>query len=371
MATEEITISELELADEVLADMTLPVDTATETRAVTLKQLRAWLGSALPVGSVFASVGRLDDERFTLLDGKTISRIGTYEAFCNKVVEKVQAGTWKACTEEEFNLEVSETGQCGKFVVSNDYVRIPKLGNSLCSGVIDGKIPVVGNGYGLGLTNGTNEGTLTQGTIYAGTNFSSSTILQGIVDSNLDNYSDTTAPYPYTANPKNIQNGSLYGGVEGVLGITSNPIKSGIEGKINYVEVFYYMVISTEGQTASVEIDINKIYEDLNIKANSDLSNVASNIDYVIESWRDAHSWYKVYKSGWVEQGGFISNAGTSTVNFFKPFRSMDYSVYATLRVDAVDSSYAYTSKVRSVANSYCTIYNNASAFWRASGQGK
>ena len=164
MATEEITISELELADEVLADMTLPVDTATETRAVTLKQLRAWRGSALPIGSVFASVGRLDDERFTLLDGKTISRIGTYEAFCNKVVEKVQAGTWKACTEEEFNLEVSETGQCGKFVVSNDYVRIPKLGNSLCSGVIDGKIPVVGNGIALGLTDGTNFGGMTNNT---------------------------------------------------------------------------------------------------------------------------------------------------------------------------------------------------------------
>lgn len=351
MATEEITISELELADEVLADMTLPVDTATETRAVTLKQLRAWLGSALPVGSVFASVGRLDDERFTLLDGKTISRIGTYEAFCNKVVEKVQAGTWKACTEEEFNLEVSETGQCGKFVVSNDYVRIPKFGNSLCSGVIDGKIPVVGNGQVMHLTDGTNTSWL---------NAYNSAGKHLLTPSNLPN------------NPSLgtiAADGGNY--VNGAIGVSQDPTKSGIEGKINSVEVFYYMVISTKGQTANVEIDINKVYEDLNIKANTSLSNVDANIDYVVESWRDAHSWYKVYKSGWVEQGGFISNAGTSTVNFFKPFRSMDYSVYATLRVDAVGSSYAYTSKVRSVANSYCTIYNNASAFWRASGQGK
>ena len=253
MATEEITISELELADEVLADMTLPVDTATETRAVTLKQLRAWLGSALPVGSVFASVGRLDDERFTLLDGKTISCIGTYEAFCNKVVKKVQAGTWKACTEEEFNLEVSETGQCGKFVVSNDYVRIPKLGNSLCSGVIDGTIPVVGNGITLGMTDGT--------------------LNTGIFPTSVVNISNDYSLYG--ANIGSPISGSGMSNSKG-LGVTTDPTKSGIEAKINSVEVFYYMVISTQGQTASVEIDINKVYEDLNIKANNDLSNVAS-----------------------------------------------------------------------------------------------
>ena len=298
MATEEITISELELADEVLADMTLPVDTATETRAVTLKQLRAWLGSALPVGSIFASVGRLDDERFTLLDGKTISRIGTYEAFCNKVVEKVQAGTWKACTEEEFNLEVLETGQCGKFVVSNDYVRIPKLGNSLCSGVIDGKIPVIGNGMALGLTNGTDNFGISNG-------YSAAVQNQLMVPSNSifgkDVGSQNAQQSPTKAN--NL-----------ATGITTDPTKSGIEGKINSVEVFYYMVISTEGQTASVEIDINKVYEDLNLKATTDLSNVDANIDYVVESYQNGTNWYRVYKSGWIEQGGRAE--ANATINY-------------------------------------------------------
>lgn len=267
MATEEITISELELADEVLADMALPVDTATETRAVTLKQLRAWLGSALPVGSVFASVGRLDDERFTLLDGKTISRIGTYEAFCNKVVEKVQAGTWKACTEEEFNLEVSETGQCGKFVVSNDYVRIPKLGNSLCSGVIDGKIPVVGNETAVGITNGSSYQAFTA---------------SGAQGSNYQLVGATTGGYG--ANIGSSATGTNAFSTGQALGITTDPTKSGIEGKINSVEVFYYMVISTEGQTTKVEIDVNKVYEDLNLKANKDLSDVES----VASSFKEA-----------------------------------------------------------------------------------
>lgn len=301
MATEEITISELELADEVLADMTLPVDTATETRAVTLKQLRAWLGSALPVGSVFASVGRLDDERFTLLDGKTISRIGTYEAFCNKVVEKVKAGTWKACTEKEFNLEVSETGQCGKFVVSNDYVRIPKLGNSLCSGVIDGKIPVVGNGMALGLTDSRSN---------FGLSTSSDKGLIGRQSSFGANVgTNDTSGWSVSHNS---------------VGVVADPTKSGIEGKINSVEVFYYMVISTEGQTANVEIDINKVYEDLNIKANTSLSNVTANIDFVVERYNNGFNWYRVYKSGWVEQGGYST---ADPVVLFKPYADTNYTI--------------------------------------------
>lgn len=43
-------------------------------------------------------------------------------------------------------------------------------------------------------------------------------------------------------------------------------------------------------------------------KANSDLSNTPSNVDYVIESQEptsaNGYTWYRKYKSGWVEQGG-------------------------------------------------------------------
>lgn len=346
MATEEITISELELADEVLADMTLPVDTATETRAVTLKQLRAWLGSSLPTGFIIPAVGKISDERFTLLDGKTLSRAGTYEAFCNKVVSEVQAGNWFACSEDEYNSDISTYGQCGKFVVSNDYIRIPTITRFIGATIT---LSEIGRTYKESLPNITGS-------------------LSGVRSSGI-----TSGAFTYLLN-SNYSGHPETAGKEGIsfdASRSSSTYQDGAKVQPDHTKYPYYMVVSTEGQTASVEIDINKVYEDLNIKANTSLSNVASNIDYVVESWRDVHSWYKVYKSGWVEQGGFIANAGTSTVNFFKPFRSVDYSVYATLRVDAVDSSYSYASKVRSVANSYCTIYNNAGAFWRASGQGK
>lgn len=261
MATEEITISELELADEVLADMTLPVDTATETRAVTLKQLQAWLGSSLPTGFIIPAVGKISDARFTLLDGKTLSRAGTYEAFCNKVVSEVQAGNWFACSEDEYNSDVSTYGQCGRFVVTNDYVRIPKITRFIGATItlseigktykeslpnITGNIGLVGNTTGTSVSDSTNGA------------FLSSSSSRGAYGGGGGRAGGEHSTISYDASR------------------SSSTYKDGAKVQPDHTKYPYYMVISTEGQTANVEIDINKVYEDLNLKANSDLSNVAS-----------------------------------------------------------------------------------------------
>lgn len=297
MATEETTITELELAEEVLADMVIPVDTSTDTKSVSLKQLRAWLGSSLPTGFIIASFGKMDDERFTLLDGKTLSKQGTYGAFCAKVEEQVQAGKWFACSEEEYNADLLASGQCSKFVIGVDYVRIPKLGNSLCSGVVDGKIPVVGNGLALGLNNGVTTGAMGTGAtagIDAWVKYYGQPIGQGIANTDK----------------------SMFGASNGVwrtAGLTTDPTKSGIEAKINSVEVFYYMVISTEGQTSEVGIDINKVYEDLNLKANSDLSNVAS----VSQTFKDKSvSWGKPDYNAGVDIASTLLNYASYTAPY-------------------------------------------------------
>lgn len=323
MATEETTISELELADELLADMNIAVDTATETRAITLKQLKAWLGYSLPTGFIVASVGKINDERFTLLDGKTLSRVGAYEAFCNKVVENVQAGRWSSCTEDQFNQEVSQTGQCNKFVITNDYVRIPKFGNSMYSAVIGGKIPVFGNGMILGLTNGTYNYGLVQG---------SSSDLNAMA--NL-----------YGKNVGTALSGSNGQGSKS-LGLTTDPSKSGIEGTLstNPMTIYYYMVVSTEGQTASVDVDINKVYEDLELKANSNLSNVPLNIDYVVETYKSGTNWYRKYKSGWIEQGGRIlkGTEGEVTISLLKTMQDTNYN----LNISVYGASSAFASPI-------------------------
>lgn len=350
MATEETTITELELAEEVLADMVIPVDTSTDTKSVSLKQLRAWLGSSLPTGFILPAVGRIDDERFSLLDGKTLSKQGTYGAFCAKVEKQVQASNWYACSEEEYNADLLAYGQCGKFVIGTDYVRIPTITRFIGATIT---LSEIGKTYKESLPNIKGD----------------MVIMGGKAESDYTGaFSDTTP----TGTHKIPSVGSEYyfGRVKLNASSSSSTYQDGAKVQPDHTKYPYYMVISTEGQTANVEIDINKVYEDLNIKANSDLSNVASNIDYVVESWRYANNWYKVYKSGWVEQGGFIENSGTTTINFFKPFKETSYSVLLTLSINAGGNNYSYASKVRSVANSYCTVYNNAGAFWRASGQG-
>lgn len=45
MATEEIEISQLELAKDLAPDMVLPVETTTDTKATTLQKIKEWLGS--------------------------------------------------------------------------------------------------------------------------------------------------------------------------------------------------------------------------------------------------------------------------------------------------------------------------------------
>lgn len=265
MATEEIQISQLELADEVLADMVLPVDTATDTKVVTLKQLKAWLGSSLPTGFIIPAVGKIDDERFTLLNGKTLSRTGTYEAFCNKVVEQVQAGNWFACSEEEYNADVSAYGQCGRFVITNDYVRIPKITRFIGATIT---LSEIGKSYAESLPdiNGNfNETTSKNNEWKASGAFA---VSNGETTSygNHSSASATSAKITFSASR------------------SSSTYQDGAKVQPDHTKYPYYMVISTEGQTASVEIDINKIYEDLNLKANSDLSNVAS----VASSFKEA-----------------------------------------------------------------------------------
>ena len=311
MATQEITISELELADEILGDMNIPVDTATETRAVTLKQLRAWLGSSLPTGFIIPAVGKISDERFTLLDGKTLSREGTYSAFCNKVVSEVQAGNWFACSEEEYNSDISNYGQCGKFVVSNDYVRIPTITRFIGATVT---LSEIGKTYKESLPN------ITGRTSNIPMSFGGSGALLNVKTDGKAWASGT---------------GSDYGYVTIDASRSSSTYQDGAKVQPDHTKYPYYMVISTEGQTAEVQIDINKVYEDINLKANKSLSNVDSNIDYIVEKGGDNYQWYRVWKSGRIENGGIYDNGSSVSnfkkqINLLKPFSHQSYNILVT-----------------------------------------
>lgn len=320
MATEETTITELELAEEVLADMVIPVDTSTDTKSVSLKQLRAWLGSSLPTGFILPAVGRIDDERFSLLDGKTLSKQGTYGAFCAKVEEQVQASNWYACTEEEYNADLLAYGQCGKFVIGTDYVRIPTITRFIGATIT---LSEIGKTYKESLPN--IKGTLDLGSGY-------NTLR---TDSSAYNARGAISVIKGSGN-----NGASSSGY-GLQGFTldasrsSSTYQDGAKVQPDHTKYPYYMVVSTEGQTASVEIDINKVYEDLNIKANTSLSNVDSNIDYVVEKYVGGNgNWYIRFKSGLTFQGIYASVAN-GVVNLLVDMTTNNYGVVCTTQIDS------------------------------------
>lgn len=271
MATEETTITELELAEEVLADMVIPVDTSTDTKSVSLKQLRAWLGSSLPTGFILPAVGKIDDERFTLLDGKTLSKQGTYGAFCAKVEEQVQASNWFACSEEEYNADLLAYGQCGKFVIGTDYVRIPKITRFIGATIT---LSEIGRTYKESLP----QHTHTRGSMN----------ITGSIAGDPSNATGSGALYVTTGTSVKGLAGASGAHAEYIAfdasrswtGSTSNAsgstYQSNAKVQPDHTKYPYYMVISTEGQTAEVQIDINKVYEDLELKANKNLSNLTA-----------------------------------------------------------------------------------------------
>jgi hypothetical protein len=54
----------------------------------------------------------------------------------------------------------------------------------------------------------------------------------------------------------------------------------------------------------------------------------------VVDSYDDGQgNWYRVYRSGWVEQGGYVSNSNPNTLittTFLKSFNNVNYCLNIT-----------------------------------------
>ena len=84
----------------------------------------------------------------------------------------------------------------------------------------------------------------------------------------------------------------------------------------------------------SDQINVNAIADTLNSKVQLPDGVGQDSVDFVVETQlptaENNYTWYRLYKSGWVEQGGFIDNipSGTtgSSVVFSKEFSDTHYS---------------------------------------------
>lgn len=124
-------------------------------------------------------------------------------------------------------------------------------------------------------------------------------------------------------------------------------------------------------------------------KAQTDLSNVSqlsqsrvdtimpANMDYVVESGSSGNTWYRKYKSGWIEQGGKTTplSAGAE-VSFLLPFSKTqglflhaENNLYVANTYNASSTAVTTTGFIPYLWNSRGERVNGA-IFWYACGQG-
>lgn len=157
---------------------------------------------------------------------------------------------------------------------------------------------------------------------------------------------------------------------------SSSIYKNGAKVQPDHVVYRAYVVLYASAVEASVA-QAQEFMTALSGKANTDLSSVSRNIDYIVESKVNSNgSWYRKYKSGWLEQGGIgltVSADGTKTVTLIKPFKDTKYIVNWLCQ----DGSTLTGSGTRDISNKTTTSFvacngqdKDMNIGWIAIGQG-
>ena len=107
----------------------------------------------------------------------------------------------------------------------------------------------------------------------------------------------------------------------------STSVPTADENRPKSVQLALYIQVATSGSSPGMA-NWGDFMTQLEAKADNSLASCPANLDFVVDSWRSADqmSWYRLYRSGWVEQGGFALRA-TPVFNWPMPFLDLNYSV--------------------------------------------
>ena len=171
-------------------------------------------------------------------------------------------------------------------------------------------VPVISNGYGLGLV-------ASSGVHYL--------IDSGNGAGNILSGTEAEAPMLTGSAYSTSSSSSLNNGQ--VVGVSTNAAYSGLIADftgINPEGLYLYFYVGDTIQNANL-INAGRLAEQINdIKA----------IPHIIESYRNGQSWYRVWSDGWCEQGGITNFEDTNKeVLFLKPYRDVNYTVTMAIGV--------------------------------------
>ena len=274
-------------------------------------------GGGFPIGSIGYTLRTEVPEGGAWCDGVLYTKAQFPDVYQMLVDGKLQSTTVSA-----FDSIVSANGSCGFFGLdtANERFKVPmlkdvylKAGQAPLALGTESLPNITGSTY-IREAHGSLQGLRgTQGCMYADD--------AGVVENATGGY-DTAGNIPRHLIINASRSSSTYRN----------------NAKVNPDHVVYraYVVLYASAAEASVAqaAEFMTAVSNLNTaKANTDLSNVSSNIDYIVEKYQSGLNWYRVYKSGWIEQGGSeLTAVGTKTINLLKPYKNTSFKVLTTGR---------------------------------------
>ena len=343
---------EIKKSDKVALDDHFPVTSDAVAKAI------KYVGFGLPIGAIFGYPGAIPPEGAYLLNGQTI-------AGCNELYPKfwewVQSAGVRIIDNDTYEAELAATGVCGGFVINSatGSVRLPSVVNGTLWGA---DISNIGQSLAAGLPNIT--GTFSAGARSNPTPASGSFTVVKTGDPNLGFNADANEKYDRGIDFDASRSSSVYG--------NSDTVQPPAIRVSLCIQVF-------NATTALSEQESAQLASQMQMKAQTNLANVDSNIDYMVESWRDGWNWYRKYRSGWVEQGGLYvaTTTGEQTINLNVEMGDTQYHVvlghYNEANVDTnTGASLAYSMAAKLTTTSFCTYCGGSAIlrqkFWKVCG---
>lgn len=170
---------------------------------------------------------------------------------------------------------------------------------------------------------------------------------------------------------------------------SKNNLLDSPDGTSGYTTLFAWVCAYNSAVPASTA-QAAEFTNALSGKLNTDLSNASratqptinammpAAMDYVVEQFADGNgSWYRLYKNGWLEQGGEVTTSlsGTVPVSFLKPFANDKYCLLGTrINPNSIGGNTVTLQKQGTTGfnanSSYITERRADPVSWYACGQG-
>jgi len=334
------------------------------------QSINSSLNSVHNVFDVFMSVSSNPPQgAFDLSLGTLISNCETlYPDFWSKLNDAVSSGYVRSVTEVEWQDEVTKNGSCGGFVIDSvtGDVRLPKILN-----VSFGQDSTVDNGEWTNPKLPNSVGDFTGAGLYGGTQTAAgSGAVQPIPETDLTIEQDAgRLSVDLTGGTANawykidLSEGETerYAGAPAIYD-GNQVVTPGVRLSL-YIQVYNSAVEISRADTAQLWIQYERLERRL------------FSLDYVVDQGsrilNGNYCWWKVFRSGWCEQGGdvIVSTAGSQSIDFPVSFNDTNYQIFKNVK--AISDSNASLKEVSIVpqTRALASTYSSGGSFqWFARG---